>query len=68
MFSEEGSRVYWETWQNEALDAVHANEWKVKNKKHVEEFSSQQVDRLISAANEAYFCEQVFERLNFRPS
>lgn len=65
MFSEEGSRVYWETWQNEALDAVHANEWKVKNKKHVEEFSSQQVDRLISAANEAYFCEQVFERLNF---
>ena len=65
MFSEEGSRVYWETWQNEALDAVHANEWKVKNKKHVEEFSSQQVDRLISAANEAYFCEQIFERLNF---
>ncbi|KAF3005746.1 hypothetical protein E8E13_006728 [Curvularia kusanoi] len=64
VFSEEGSRVYWETWQNEALDAVHANEWKPKNKKHVEEFS-QQVDRLISAANEAYFCERIFERLNF---
>ncbi|OSS54859.1 hypothetical protein B5807_01797 [Epicoccum nigrum] len=65
VFSEEGSRVYWETWQNEALDAVHANEWKPKNKKHVDEFSSQQVERLIGAANEAYFCEQVFERLNF---
>lgn len=64
VFSEEGSRVYWEMWQNESLDMVHANEWKSKNKKHVEEFSKQ-VDRLISAANESYFCEQIFERLGF---
>lgn len=55
---------HWEKWQNGALDAVHANEWKPKNKKHVEEFSKQ-VDELISAAIEAHFCDQIFERLIF---
>jgi len=55
---------HWERWQNEALDAVHTNEWKPKNKKHVEEFSKQ-VDLLISAANEAHFREQIFERMRF---
>ncbi|KAH6612521.1 hypothetical protein C7974DRAFT_445260 [Boeremia exigua] len=65
VFSEELRIMpYWERWQNEALDAVHANEWKSKNKKHVEEFS-QQVDRLVSTANEAHFCEQIFERMRF---
>ncbi|KAF9692282.1 hypothetical protein EKO04_009464 [Ascochyta lentis] len=61
----EGSRMpHWEKWQNGALDAVHINEWKPKNKKHVEEFSKQ-VDQLVSAANEAHFCDQIFERLAF---
>lgn len=55
---------HWLKWQNEALDAVHANEWKPKNKKHVEEFSKQ-VDQLITAANEAHFSDQIFERLLF---
>ena len=55
---------HWEKWQNEALDAVHANEWKSKNKKHVEEFSKQ-VDQLIVAASEAHFCDEIFERLVF---
>ncbi|KAJ4343959.1 hypothetical protein N0V95_006509, partial [Ascochyta clinopodiicola] len=55
---------HWEKWQNEALDAVHINEWKSKSKKHVEEFSKQ-VDQLISAANEAHFYDQIFERLAF---
>ena len=55
---------HWEKWQNEALDAVHANEWKPKSKKSVEEFSKQ-VDQLVTAANEAHFCDQIFERLVF---
>ncbi|KAF2630699.1 hypothetical protein BU25DRAFT_488856 [Macroventuria anomochaeta] len=65
VFSEEGPRMpHWEKWQNESLDAVHANEWKPKSKKNVEEFSKQ-VDQLIAAANEAHFCDQVFEILAF---
>ena len=55
---------YWEKWQNEALDAVHTNEWKPKNKKHVEEFAKQ-VDKLIQSANEAHFCDEMFSRLCF---
>jgi hypothetical protein len=63
VFSEEAT-AHWEKWQNEALDAVHANEWKPKSKKNVEEFAKQ-VDLLIEKANEAHFCDQVFERLKF---
>jgi hypothetical protein len=55
---------YWEKWQNEALDAVHTNEWKPKSKKHVEEFAKQ-VDKLIQTANEAHFCDEMFSRLCF---
>lgn len=55
---------HWEKWQNEALDAVHGNEWNPKSKKHVEEFSKQ-VDQLIIAANEAHFAQQIFENLRF---
>lgn len=65
VFSETGPHTpHWEKWQNEALDAVHANEWKPKSKKAVEEFS-QQVDSLITAANEAHFCNGIFARLRF---
>jgi hypothetical protein len=55
---------YWEKWQNEALDAVHTNEWKPKSKKHVDEFTKQ-VDKLIQSANEAHFCDEMFSRLCF---
>ncbi|KAF1929687.1 uncharacterized protein M421DRAFT_60150 [Didymella exigua CBS 183.55] len=65
VFSETGPHTpHWEKWQNEALDAVHINEWKPKSKKNVEEFSKQ-VDSLIQAANEAHFCDEIFGRLNF---
>jgi hypothetical protein len=65
VFSETGPHTpHWEKWQNEALDAVHANEWKPKSKKAVEEFSKQ-VDSLITAANEAHFCDRIFARLRF---
>ena len=65
IFSETGPGTpHWEKWQNEALDAVHANEWKPKSKKNVEEFAKQ-VDLLIEKATEAHFCDQIFERLRF---
>ncbi|KAF3044647.1 hypothetical protein E8E12_007194 [Didymella heteroderae] len=65
VFSETGPHTpHWEKWQNEALDAVHVNEWKPKSKKNVEDFSKQ-VDSLIMAANEAHFCDQIFTRLRF---
>ncbi|KAJ4317890.1 hypothetical protein N0V94_004720 [Neodidymelliopsis sp. IMI 364377] len=65
VFSEGGPRMpHWEKWQNEALDAVHENEWRPKSKKNVEEFSKQ-VDKLIEAASEAHFCDEMFARLVF---
>jgi hypothetical protein len=56
--------VHWEKWQNETLDKVHENGWKSGKKKNVEEFSLQ-VDKLIVAEKEAYFRENIFQRLRF---
>ena len=53
-----------EQWQHEALDAISANDWKAKNKKHVEEFSKY-VDALILAENEAQFRTEIFANLHF---
>lgn len=66
MFSEDtGNQIHHiEKWQNEAMDAIHTNDWKPKNKKNVEEFSKQ-VDKLIQAENEAVFCKDVFAKLYF---
>ncbi|KAH7401928.1 hypothetical protein DE146DRAFT_448807 [Phaeosphaeria sp. MPI-PUGE-AT-0046c] len=55
---------HWEKWQNEALDAIHANEWKPGKKKNVEEFGKI-VDGLITLENEAHFCEEIFRALHF---
>ena len=53
-----------EKWQNDAMDAIHANDLKPKNKKNVEEFSKQ-VDLLIQAEKDAVFCNDVFEMPKF---
>jgi hypothetical protein len=65
VFSEEDGRLHHiEKWQNEAMDAIHSNKWKPKNKKHAEEFTKI-VDKLILAGNEAVFFRDVFTRLHF---
>jgi len=46
------------------MDSIHTNDWKPKNKKHVEEFSKK-VDSLITVENEAHFCLEVFAKLHF---
>lgn len=62
---DESSRApHWEEWQNEAIDAIRINDWKPKNKKHVEEFSKK-VDSLILANNEVRFCNEIFANLHF---
>jgi hypothetical protein len=55
---------HWEKWQNDALDSIHANDWKPNKKKNVDEFAKI-VDGLITAENEARFCEEVFRCLHF---
>ena len=46
------------------MDAIHTNDWKPKNKKHIDEFS-QKVDVLINVENEMHFCQEMFTKLNF---
>jgi hypothetical protein len=46
------------------MDSIHTNDWKPKNKKHVEEFSKK-VDSLITVENEAHFRLEVFAKLHF---
>ena len=62
---DEGAHMHhWEKWQNTALDAIHANDWKSNKKKNVEEFSKQ-VDNLLLAEHEAHFCATIFKLLWF---
>jgi hypothetical protein len=56
-----------EKWQNEALDAINTNDWKPNRKKNVEDFVTI-VDKLITAENEAHFCEETFKLLWFDES
>ncbi|KAF1920048.1 hypothetical protein BDU57DRAFT_583573 [Ampelomyces quisqualis] len=55
---------HWEKWQNDALDSIHANDWRPNKKKNVEEFGKI-VDTLITVENEAHFCDEVFSLLRF---
>lgn len=55
---------HWEKWQNEALDQIHANEWRPGKKKNVEEFAKI-VDELVTLENDAFFCEETFGKLHF---
>ena len=66
VFSGEDSATmhHWEKWQNSALDAIHAGDWKANKKKNLEEFSKH-VDKLLVDEHEAYFCEAVFKLLWF---
>ncbi|KAF2016210.1 hypothetical protein BU24DRAFT_422561 [Aaosphaeria arxii CBS 175.79] len=65
VFSEEDGRIHHvEKWQNDAMDAIHTNDWKSKNKKNVEEFSKL-VDKLSQAEREAVFCADVFDAIQF---
>ncbi|KAH7072799.1 hypothetical protein BKA63DRAFT_472998 [Paraphoma chrysanthemicola] len=61
---EGGKLRHWEKWQNEALDSIHANQWKPNKKKNVEEFAKI-VDQLIVLETEAFFCDEVFKHLWF---
>ncbi|KAF1997134.1 hypothetical protein P154DRAFT_622732 [Amniculicola lignicola CBS 123094] len=53
-----------ERWQNQAMDMIHENSWKPKNKKNVEEFSKL-VETLIQSENEARFRSDLFAKLQF---
>jgi hypothetical protein len=65
VFAEESVGLrHWEKWQNAALDAIHANEWKPNKRKNVEEFGKV-VDKLVMAEQEAWFLERVFAGLWF---
>ncbi|KAH6000885.1 hypothetical protein HBI82_160660 [Parastagonospora nodorum] len=67
VFAKDGSDVpltHWEKWQNDALDAIHANDWKPSKKKNVDEFAKI-VDLLVTVEKEDYFCEGVFGKLRF---
>ncbi|KAH8731342.1 hypothetical protein GQ44DRAFT_698575 [Phaeosphaeriaceae sp. PMI808] len=67
VFAQDDSEValrHWEKWQNEALDAVHTNDWRSNKKKNVEEFGNI-VEKLIVVENEAYFFEEIFRLLWF---
>jgi hypothetical protein len=67
VFAQDDAEValrHWEKWQNDALDSIHANDWKPNKKKNVDEFAKI-VDGLITAENEAHFCEEVFRCLHF---
>jgi hypothetical protein len=55
---------HWEKWQNDALDSIHASDWKPNKKKNVEEFSKI-VDQLVAVENEAHFYEEIFKELYF---
>ncbi|KAF2683464.1 hypothetical protein K458DRAFT_46854 [Lentithecium fluviatile CBS 122367] len=55
---------HWERWQIDAINSIHTNAWKPKNRKHVEEFSKH-VDALVLAENKAHFCREVFAHLHF---
>lgn len=69
IFIEDDGRLrHCEKWQNEALDAIHTNDWKPdwksKGKKDLEEFTKL-VDKLVAAENEAHFCAEIFGKLRF---
>ncbi|KAF2707106.1 hypothetical protein K504DRAFT_410991 [Pleomassaria siparia CBS 279.74] len=65
VFSADDAHIHhFEKWQNDAMDSIHTNEWKPKNKKNVEEFSKK-VDALIVGENEAHFCQEAFAKLQF---
>ncbi|KAF2117082.1 hypothetical protein BDV96DRAFT_490389 [Lophiotrema nucula] len=53
-----------EKWQNEAMDAIHVNDWKPKSKKNVEEFSKH-TQSLVLVESEARFAKDIFGKLYF---
>lgn len=66
MTSLEDTQVYHqEAWQHEAIDSIRANDWKAKNKKHLDEFSKT-VDSLVLAETEARFRVLTFANLHFK--
>jgi hypothetical protein len=67
VFAKDGSDAeltHWEKWQNDALDSIHANDWKPNKKKNVEEFAKI-VDQLVTVEKEDHFCESIFKCLRF---
>ena len=64
MGSEETKAYHQEAWQYQAVEAITSNDWKARNKKHVEEFSKL-VDALLTAENEARFQDKIFRNLHF---
>jgi hypothetical protein len=61
---EDTQAFHQQSWQHEAVEAISTNDWKAKNKKHLEDFSKL-VDNLILADTEARFRELIFASLHF---
>ncbi|KAF1973951.1 hypothetical protein BU23DRAFT_505699 [Bimuria novae-zelandiae CBS 107.79] len=55
---------YREAWQHDALGSITTNDWKARNKKHVEEFAKL-VDVLVVTEKEARFRDKIFNNLHF---
>ena len=54
-----------EAWQRAAIESITSNDWKGKNKKHLEEFAKV-VDALVIADEEARFQSKIFDKLHFK--
>jgi hypothetical protein len=63
-FPDDTEQRYRERWQEEVLDAIHANDWKAKKKEHVEDFS-EHVNALVQIENDAQFYSELFSKLHF---
>lgn len=61
---EDTQAIHQQAWQHEAVEAISTNDWKAKNKKHVEDFSKI-VDKLVLADTEARFRDLIFANLHF---
>ncbi|KAL5428442.1 hypothetical protein PMIN05_011060 [Paraphaeosphaeria minitans] len=61
---EDTQAVHQQLWQHEAVEAISTNDWKAKNKKHLEEFSKL-VDNLVLADTEVRFRGLIFAGLHF---
>jgi hypothetical protein len=61
---EDTQAFHQQSWQHEAVEAIRTNDWKAKNKKHLEDFSKL-VDNLVLADTEARFRDLIFANLHF---
>lgn len=61
---EDTQAFHLEAWQHAAVESITTNDWKARNKKHIDAFAKL-VDTLIIAETEARFRDQLFGILHF---